>query len=209
MEILTVKSPCKITIISKGATLVTLVVAGHGGCYNIFGIWNNRLLSDPLWNIICGILGWVPTRSSSLWPAVFLDMALLFTLVTSHIWLDRLPYSRAIDISTMADLEVNLIQSIFDQLFNGHSVCLWKRSLVLRLLLVGSWFPPIWINKIAVLTIRLLYKGLIGDEILWWYDTHFTHTKFIDKPCNLIVLLNFPRKEYKVEIILKYASYVP
>ena len=29
-------------------------------------------------------------------------------------------------ISTAADLEINLFQSLVDILLNGHSVCLWK-----------------------------------------------------------------------------------
>ena len=38
MAILPVKYPCTLTIISRGAPLVLLVVVGHGGCYKVFGI---------------------------------------------------------------------------------------------------------------------------------------------------------------------------
>ena len=38
MTILPVKSSCTLTIIAGGAPLVLLVVAGHGGCFQIFGI---------------------------------------------------------------------------------------------------------------------------------------------------------------------------
>ena len=38
VAILPVKSPCTLTIIARGAPLVLLVVAGHGGCCQIFGI---------------------------------------------------------------------------------------------------------------------------------------------------------------------------
>ena len=38
MAILPVKSPCTLTIIARDAPLVLVVVAGHGGCCQIFGI---------------------------------------------------------------------------------------------------------------------------------------------------------------------------
>ena len=142
MEILTVKYPCTIDIIAICATLVLLVVAGCGGCCKISGIWNKRLISDQLWNLVCVIIGWVCTRSISLWPAVFLGMALLDTLVTSHIWLDKWPSYIATNISSVEDPEVNFLQSLVDLLLNGHSLCLRNWSLVLRLLLSGSRFPP-------------------------------------------------------------------
>ena len=89
MTILPEKSPCTLPIISRGPQLVILVFAGHGGCFQIFGVWYNRILSNPLRKLICGLLGWDPTRAISLWPAVFLDMAPFATLVTSYIWPDR------------------------------------------------------------------------------------------------------------------------
>ena len=180
MAILPVKSPCTMTIIERDAPLVLIVVAGHGGCCQIFGTWDNRLISHSFWKLICGILGWVPTRAISLWPAVFLDMALFTTLVTIYIWPGRWPFSRATTISTSADLEINLLQSLVDWLFDGHIVCLRKWRLVLRLFFAGIRFPPLWIHKIALFSCSLLYKGLIGYEIILWYDIHVTHTKFLD-----------------------------
>ena len=38
VAILPVNSPCTLTIIARDASLVILVVAGHDGCYQIFGI---------------------------------------------------------------------------------------------------------------------------------------------------------------------------
>ena len=38
MAILPVKSPCTLTIIARGALLVLLVIAGHGGCCQILVI---------------------------------------------------------------------------------------------------------------------------------------------------------------------------
>ena len=38
VAILPVNSPCTLTIIARDAPLVFLVVEGHGGCYQIFGI---------------------------------------------------------------------------------------------------------------------------------------------------------------------------
>ena len=156
MAILPVKSPCTLTIISRGAPLVLVVVAGHGGCFQIFGIWDNRIPSHPFWKLICGLIGCVTTRAISRWPAVFLDMENFTTLVTSYIWLGRWPSSRATTISTAAALEINLLQSLVDWLFNDHSVCLWKWRLVLRLLFAGSRSLPLWIHKIAIFLCSLL-----------------------------------------------------
>ena len=166
MAILPVKSPCALTNISIGAPLVLLVVTIRGGCCQIFGIWDNRLTSDQFWKLGCVLLGCVPIRAIYRWPAVFMDMALFTTLVTSYIWPDRWPSSRSTIISTAAALEINLFQSLVDRLFNGHIVCLWKWRLVLRIFFDGSRFPPLWIYKIAVFLRSLLYKGLIGYEIL-------------------------------------------
>ena len=63
---LPVKSPCTIIIIERVAPLVLVVVTGHGGGCQIFGIRNNRLLGEPFWKLICGIIGSFPTRYSSL-----------------------------------------------------------------------------------------------------------------------------------------------
>ena len=162
VSILPLKPPCTIIIVSRGTPLVPLSVAGHSGCWNIFRIWNNNLLSNPFWKFICGLLGWVTTGYSSLWPSVFLYMAMFATLVTSRIWLDRWPSSRATTISTRADLEVNLLQRLFDRLLNVHSVRLQNRRLLLRLLFAASQFPLLWIGNVSVFMCILLYKVLIG-----------------------------------------------
>ena len=209
MDILPVKYSCTLTIIARVAPLVLLVVAGHFCCNQIFSIWDNMLLSHPFWKFICGLLGWVPTRSISLWHAVFLDMALFNTLVTSYIWPGNWTSSRAITISSRADPEINLLQSFVDRLFNDHSVWLRKWRLVLRLLFDASRFPLFRIQKIAVFMCSLLYKGIIGYDILLWDGIHVTHTKFLDKLRNLLVLMYIPQTESGVIIILKYASDVP
>ena len=201
MAILPVKYPCTLTIIARVAPLVLLVVVGHVGCCQIFGIWDNRVLSHTFWNLICGLLGWVPTRFVSLWPAVFLDMALFTTILTSYIWPGIWPYSIPTIISTAAALEINLIQILVDKLSNGHIVCVWKWRLVLRPFFDGSRFPPLLIHNIAVFSRSLLYKGIIGYEILLWYDIHVTHMKFIDKLRNHPVLLNRPQTESGVRSI--------
>ena len=77
MSILTVKSLWAITNIKRRVTLVLLIFVVHGGCFQMIGIWNNRLIGDTFWKLICGLLVWVPTRSSYRWPEFFLDMALL------------------------------------------------------------------------------------------------------------------------------------
>ena len=209
VAVLPLKDLYIITIISRSAPFVIVVVAGHGSCCKIFGIWKNRLLSNPFWKLICGILGWVPTRDMFLWLAIFPDTDLMATLVSSDIWLDIWTSSRATAISTTAALEVNLLKSLFDWLLNGQIVWLRKWRLVLRLLLYCSRFPLILIEKTAILMHSLLYKGIIGDELLWWYYIHVTHTKFVDKLCNLLVLLSFPMTESGIRSILKSASGVP
>ena len=167
------------------------------------------LLSNPFWKLICTLLGWVPTRSISLWPAVFLYMAPFTTLLTSYIWPGRWPSSKATNISTAAALEINLIQSLVGWLLNGHVVGLWKWRLVLRLFFAVSRFPLIWIHNFALFTRSLLYKRLICYDILLWYVIHVTHTKFIDQLRNLLVLLNIPQTISRVRSILKDASDAP
>ena len=62
MAIRPVKPPCILTIIARGAQLVILVVLGHGGRREIFGILENRHLSNPFRKSICVLLRWVTTR---------------------------------------------------------------------------------------------------------------------------------------------------
>ena len=156
MAILPVKSPCTLTIISRGAPTVLLVVAGHGCCCQIFGIWDNRLSSYPFWKLIFGLLLWFPTRATCFWPTVFLYLTLFTTLVKFPIWPGRWPFFRATTISTAATLETNLLQSLVYWRFNGHSVCLQKWRLVLRIFFACIRFPPFWIHKIVVLLRSLL-----------------------------------------------------
>ena len=148
VAILPEKSLCTITIITRGAPLVILVAVGHGVCYKIFGIWNNRLISNPLWNLICGLLEWFTTRPIYLWPEIFLDMSLLDTLVTA-------PYP----------LQFSLWRLLKSTCFKASLVFLYS----------------------------LLYKELIGYEILLWYDIHITHMIFLDKFRYLLVLLYIPQ----------------
>ena len=204
MAILPVKYPMRPDHYFKSC--ITCTSCCWGSCWKIFGIWKNRLPSNPFWKLICGLLGWIPTRSIYLWSAVFLDMSLFVTLVTSHILPSRWTSSRVTTISTAAALEVNLLKWFFYQLLNDHRVCPRKWRLVLRLFFAGSWFPPLWIHKITVFTCSLLYKELIRYELLLWYDIHFTHNKFLDKLRNRHVLMNTPKTEYGVRIVLKDAS---
>ena len=209
MAILSVKYSCTLTIIARGAPLLLLVFAGHGVCCQIIVLWYNRLLSSPLWKLFFGLLEWVTTRAIYLWPVISLDMAIFTIIVTSYIWPGLWPSSIATTISTAEARETNLLQSLVDRLLNGHIVCLWKWRLVLRLLFAGSRFPPLWIHKIAVFMRSLLYKGIIGYDILLWYKIHVTHRKFLDKLRNLLVLLNSLQKESGVRSILKDASDLP
>ena len=179
MATLPAKFPCTIKIIVRVAPLVLLVIAGHGGWYKIFGIWNNRLLSNPLWKLICGLLVWIPTRATYFWPVVTLFMALIVKLVTINIWLDRWTSSISTTISTAAALESRLIKSLVNWILNVHSACLRKLRLVLRLLLVCSRFPPLWTGNIKVLTCTLLYNGIIGDDLLWYMTSMSQKRSFL------------------------------
>ena len=60
-----------------------------------------------------------------------------------------------------------------------------------------------------ILIHSLFNKRLIVDDIIWLYDIHVTHIKFLDKLCNLVILLNLPKTESRVRIILTFASDVP
>ena len=209
MAIHPLKEPHTITIILRREKFVLVVVASHVGFWQIFGIWNNRILDDPLWKLIYWLIGWVSTRSSLLWPAVFLEMTLLATLVTSQILSSSRTSSRTTTISIAVDPEINLLQRLVDQTINGRSVCFQKWRLILRLLLASSQLPPIWIDKIAVFTHSLLHKVLISDELLWWYEIRVKHTKFLDKFRNILVLLNLPNMESGIRSTLKDAIDVP
>ena len=73
----------------------------------------------------------------------------------------------------------------------------------MKLLLVSSRFPPFSIDKIMVFKCILLFKVILGDELFWLYDTLVTHTQFLDKICNLLALINFPKTESGTRGILK------
>ena len=121
-------------------------------------------------------------------------------------WTWKCPYSRANIISTVTTLESNLLQILVYWLINFHSLCLWEQRLVFRLLLARSRFPPLLIDKVVVFMHIFLYKGLISDDLLRFYDIIFTHKKFLDKLCNLLVLLNSLKPESGIRGIFKDTS---
>ena len=49
----------------------------------------------------------------------------------------------------------------------------------------------------------------MGYELLLWYDIHVTHTKFLDKLRNLLVILNIPQTESGFRNIIKDMSDLP
>ena len=61
-----VKYPCTITVIAINTIFVILIFSFHGGCFQIFHIWNNRLLGDPFWELTCWTLGLIPIRTISI-----------------------------------------------------------------------------------------------------------------------------------------------
>ena len=76
----------------------------------------------------------------------------------------------------------------------------------MRLLLFVSSFLPLLFDKVAVFTCSIFNKGLIGNDLLGFYDILGTHTKFINKLCKLIVLMNLSEAKYIIRSILKDAS---
>ena len=74
--------PQTITTITRHKPLVFLSVAGCGGCFGVFSIWNNMFLGYPWWNIVCRLLGWVPNRTIFIGLVVPLYMTLLVKNLT-------------------------------------------------------------------------------------------------------------------------------
>ena len=54
-----------------------------------------------------------------------------------------------------------------------------------------------------------LNRGTIGNDIIRFHDVLVTHTKFLNKLHNLLVLLSHPEMESRIRSILKYASDIP
>ena len=80
--------------------------------------------------------------------------------------------------------------------------------MILRLILTSRGLPPLRVYKVVVFINIFLKKGLIDNNIIRLYDILVTHTKFLDKILNLLVLLNLPETEYRIRVILKYLSNV-
>ena len=62
------------------------------------------------------------------------------------------------------------------------------------LILYVRGLPQIWVKNIVTFMCILLQKELIGNDLLRLYDINVTHAKFLDKICNLISLINVPKK---------------
>ena len=80
--------------------------------------------------------------------------------------------------------------------------------MILRLILTSRGLPTLRVYKVVVFINIFLKKGLIDNNIIRLYDILVTHTKFLDKILNLLVLLNLPETEYRIRVILKYLSNV-
>ena len=81
--------------------------------------------------------------------------------------------------------------------------------MLLRILLSGSRFPTIVIDKVSVFTHILLHKGLVCCEIFWLYYIQDVHMKLLDEIHNLHVLINIPNTESGFRIIFKDVSNLP
>ena len=77
-------------------------------------------------NSFMDFLGVFPLETFPVDQQSFFCMALFTTLVTGYTWPGRWPSYRVTTVSTTVDLEINLLQSFVDSLFNGHS--LWLRK---------------------------------------------------------------------------------
>ena len=90
--------------------------------------------------------------------------------------------------------------------YSIENILFCDQRLVLRIISARNRFPQILISNIYILTCSIFRKGLISDELLWSYDIQVTHTKFIDKLWNILVLLNLPKTKSGIRSILKDAS---
>ena len=54
----------------------------------------------------------------------------------------------------------------------------------------------------------ILNKEPIGNELLRLHDILVTHTKFINKLCNLVIFMSCPEMGSSTINILNYASYI-
>ena len=126
----------------------------------------NSIIGLPFWNIIFGILVWVPTIAIYLETMTYLDMRLIFTLVTNDIWPLWWASSRATTFTTDMVLEVNFVQILVDVMINWHSVCLQEQSLVLILIIDDIRLSLICIYKVVVLIFSLFHKGSIWFEFM-------------------------------------------
>ena len=46
----------------------------------------------------------------------------------------------------------------------------------------------------------------MNDDNLWFHGVQITHTKFLDKLRNLLVIIRYPKTKYGIIDILKYTS---
>ena len=81
-----------------------------------------------------------------------------------------------------------------------------RKRIILRIFLPISGFPPISDNNIAVFKDSLLNKGPVVNNLLRLQDILITHKKFFTKPCNLLVVMNYPEMESIIIIIFKDES---
>ena len=78
--------------------------------------------------------------------------------------------------------------------------------MLLRILLVTSRIPLHQVNKVAVFTCMLLQKGLMGNELLIFYEIITTYQKFLDKQRKIIIVLNGTKTKLIIISILKDTS---
>ena len=204
MAILPLKSPWTINIVSRLTTLVLLVVAGHVGCcISLISETTYWLMNH---NVSSLLAFWDRFK---LEPFTFYLQCLhkqpFLPQLKNHIWPSIWPSSRATTVYTVVFFEIYLPQILVNWLLNCHSLWLWELKLVLLLLLYGSRSPLLWIDEVATLMHAILHKGLIGDDLLLFYDVYVTHTHILDKLRNLLLILNFPKTESEIRIISKDA----
>ena len=129
-----VRTQCTISVISINARFVLLIVVFQGGLYQIFHIWNNRLLCYPFWDIHCWPIRLITIKNISIVLAIPFNIVRFPLLVTSCNCFGRLLSTRFIVFPTVKNFETSCICSLDEYLFNFSSEKIQWQRLILILL---------------------------------------------------------------------------
>ena len=181
---------------------------GHGGCFQVFNIWNSRLLGNLLCNLPFFILGLTPSITLSIGLELPFDVALLVILVTIHLWYSIWYYTITISISAVSYFKNNLLQSLNDWPINLQSVLNFGENYGIKTYPWQQRAPTTLSLQVTIFTHSILNIVLVGDDTNRFYCIQVIHTTFLDKPCKLLVLMNLPNNKCIIRRILKYVNYI-